>query len=850
LCYSLQKAFAVLCFLFVADFLVAQNITIGNEIIIRTLKFDGKVWRTSDLVNKKNKDSIHVTSEEFHILPMNGNKGLTISDFTVTGKPVVTNKADTQMVVINYKPLKTALTNPACPQQVSICYYAVKNQPFLRKKMQLHYDKPATVDRLEVERFVATEKQSGGGRGEPVFIGNSWYVGLEYPAGYSRHTDGNTPMNYSRTYDATGNYSYIDLESRDVDHNAVKGMIRLMHFPGYTVKAGNGYEINSKSSVIGCNENGQSIKSAFMQYLTGIWKPSRPFLNYNNWFDQSAKDLSGDNFVNAFLRYKTVLDQYGIKLDGMIPDDGWQEKNSIWQPLGKYFPKGDTDLVLLSNKLKQAGTRLGLWMSLNSYNNNIKWGKDHGYEQATPNLYFRKYNSYYSLSGTNYKAAILKRVPELAKKADLIYYKHDFNDFSDIAEGNNHPPTDRHGHEANVDAAIEILTATRKAQPEILQNLTNWVWMSPWWLQYADYLWMLAGDDGENGNTPELSLKAMSTTDRDTYLWRLFGNQNDRPLVPVSRLMTHGVLQRGGDDMTISLEEWMDYVLMFYGRGTLLQEWYITLNAMNDERWKALASIHNWSTEHRSILNNMFFVGQRPDEGNVYGYIGWDGDKGVLVTRNPSAHTQKLKVPFDERTGFAGTRKTAFVANVVYPYREQYPVNFESGSDIEIEVPGYSTLAFELQSGRVDAKQNVEQSEIVFSTTKSNGNKVVTQLSVPGDAQGRCELLLIGYPQLPVITIDDKVIQPKQQSKAKLNNFAGYAKSGMCSTKASDWNMAMYDLMPYRGKQITIQYVAHGKFESHFLVERKVNERSGEPASLNEILPIKNNVRRQTIQLY
>ena len=829
----------------------SQQLTIKNDKIQRTLSFDGKVWRTIKFSNSKGDRVLDVTSDEFDILPMNDNKSISIADFVAVNKPKMYSLGDTNFLSIQYKSIPSSSSNEVIPQSLTIKYFAVKGQPFISKTISLTYNKATTVDRLEVERFIVGKKATGGGRGEPVFIDNSWFVGLEYPASYSRHTNGNTPTSYGRYYDKVGNYSYIDLEGRDVEPNAVQGMVRLMHFPGYTAQNSAGsFGIVSKKSITGFADTSQTVEQAFMKYLSTIWKAPRSFLHYNNWFDAQAKDLKGDGFINVYRTYKAAIQPYGIKLDAMVPDNGWQDKDGIWEPSPKHFPNGDADVEILSKRLQSEGTHLGLWLSLNSYANNIDWGIKNGYAEAKRNDYFKQYGRYYSLSATKYKEAMLKRLPYLAKKADIVYLKHDFNELCDLGEGNNHPPTDRHGHEANVNAAIEILLATKKAQPAVVQNMTNWIWFSPFWLQYADYLWMLAGDDGTNGNTPEISTKAMASTDRDTYIWRMWGNVTDRPLVPISRLMTHGIIKTGSGKMENSddtLQDWLEYVLMHYGRGTLLKEWYISPAAMSPDKWKALCTVHNWAKQHEKELTNTMFVGGRPDEGNAYGYIGWSGNKGVLVARNTGAVTQTLIIPFNEATNFFGLKGSNYHAKVVFPYVNEYPSTFISGKDIEIILPGYATMAFELSEGKA-APLSSDLTKINF-TTKKNEVAVNTSLDVPADAKGRCELLLIGYPDLPEITVDGKPASIKRTSKAEINHFAEYAKEGMPSNKAKNWNMVTINLLPFAGKTIQIQYNRSEGFESHLLVERKVTA-AGFKQTNNTLWAITNDTRRETIKLF
>jgi hypothetical protein len=845
------KKYIIAALLCITSGIHAQQIVLENDLVQRTLSFDGKVWRTNKFVNKKDNYSLVLKSDEFAILPMGEEKLYSISDFTVIDQPLKGTTGDTSYIIINYKPRPETRVSEALPQLISIKYYIVKGEAFIRKNISLVYDKPATVDRLEVERFIVIKEATGGGRGEPVFVNKQWYFGLEYPAGYSRHTDGNTPKAFGRSYDSVGNYSFISLEGRDVEPHPAKGMIRLMHFPGYAIAtAENKFQLTSKISIAGSSINSQSIEVAFMNYLSTVWKSSRSFLHYNNWFEPKAKDLSGDGLIDIFRSFKKAISPYGIKMDAMVVDDGWQDRKSIWEPSPKYFPNGYKDVKLLSQKLKNEGVGFGLWLSLNGYTNNIDWGVERGYKEAQRNKYFSRYGRNYSLSATQYKNEVLKKIPFIAKETGAIYYKHDFNVLSDSGEGNNHPATDRHGHEASMDAAIEILLATKKLNPDIYQNLTNWVWFSPWWLNYADYIWMLAGDDGTNGNWPEISTRAMSSTDRDTYIWRMWGNPNDRPLVPISRLMTHGIIKTSNGRMESkedNLQDWLDYVLMHYGRGTLLKEWYISPEVLNPEHWKALCTVHNWATAHEAALNNTVFIGGRPDEGNAYGYIGWDGDKAVLVARNTQANPQKIIIPFNPSTGFNQSLNKSYFAKVVYPYQDIYPTTFISGKTIEIILPGYATMAFELQKG-VASKSKLQPKKIQFTTNK-NGDHPYTSVVIPTNLKGRYDLLVIGYPSVPKIIINGDSATSYRKSKAAINKFANYAKAGMPSDKAKAWNMIAIDLSKYAGKTIKIEYGNAQGFECYLLAEQTVNAPLAIESN-NLLWPITNNTRRQTIRLY
>lgn len=302
----------------------AQELIIGNDKVRRELSYDGQVWRTTRFTDVSGKITLTTRSDEFHILPMQAEKGFTISDFVAEGQPVRSRSTDTSFVRISYRPKPAIAGKAAIPERLLVTYFAIAGEPQIRKVLELEYARPATVDRLEVERFITAAPATGGGRGEPVFIGDKWFTGLEYPGGYSRHTNGNIPADYARHYEKVGNYSFIDLEGRDNEPAGRAGLVRLMHFPGYTATADSvRFNIKSKIAVCGFAQPGASVHHAFMQYLATVWKAPRSFLHYNNWFEPRAKDLSGQALVDIYKEFRAATAPYGVKLDAMVVDNGW-----------------------------------------------------------------------------------------------------------------------------------------------------------------------------------------------------------------------------------------------------------------------------------------------------------------------------------------------------------------------------------------------------------------------------------------------------------------------------------------------------------------------------------------------
>jgi hypothetical protein len=803
----------------------------------RELTFDGKVWRTTRFIFGTR--SVETRSDEFHIRMMD-DREWTVSDFVADEKWTGTSDGETSSITIRYR--WPDAVPPGAPDAVLVRYWSTLEDGFVRKSVVLEFSGESTVDRLEVERLSCEGTATRGGRGEPVFLDDRWFFGLEYPAGHSRHTDGNTPLPDKHHFEMVGNYSFVDLDGSDRDAKARPGLIRLFHFPGYAVKSGERWQITSKTAVAGGGAD-LPIEQQFTRYLKRIQKPDRSFTHYNNWFDPAGKSLKGDNFVNVYREFKSAISPYGVKIDAMVPDDGWQNRQSVYEPTPRDFPGGFQDLVKLSDELRKEGTTLGLWLALDGTNCDVKWGQTQGFAKASANKYFSQYFGHYSLSSEAYRTRMESQLKRLAGKAKVSYFKHDFNHLSDVGEGNGHPPTDRHGHEANVDAMIGMLHAAKEVNPQVYQNLTNWVWFSPWWLMHGDALWMLAGDDGANGNWPELSVRSMASTDRDTFLWRMWGNPADRPLVPISRLMTHGVIlnaRRQLEGPEDGVREWADHVMMYYGRGIQMKEWYITPKVSTPDHWKALCTIHRWAEKNSKALAKTVYVGGRPDEGNVYGYMGWDDGHGVLVTRNPSAETKILEISFPPASG----PRLEYHSRVVFPYHDDSSPTYWTGRPIRIEVPGYQTLTLEFDLGR--ARTGKSLSGVPVKTSGKEASFIV-----PEDTLGRAELLVIGYPTMPEVRINGSVIKPKITSKARLNPFPGYARAGMPSTKARAWEMASFDLKSHLGKEVKVEVLAGSDgdttAESWLLLDRKADDAELEGKDMPWAIDA--GLRRQTLQV-
>ncbi len=810
----MPRFFFALLLLCLGAIVQAETYELRNGDLIRRFELKDGRFRTLGWTDKATGRTLDVDSDEFAIRLSDGTV-LTADDYEAkvvvykTRGEAMRSSGSRTLPDIEYVLRSGRTTNPLAPTKVFQVFYPAlkphttptfwsKDTSTILKQLEIKWA-PGQVDGkagIEAERFRTKAKASRGGRGEPVVIDDAWILLPHEPTTLTRHTDGNQPAAYAHRFEKVGNHSFVDYNQADVEPKPQEGLVRCLCFPVVS-----GHTSFSAPIAVFAVPAGSSPEQAVIDYSRPAAK-TRSYTHYNNWFDPAGKNLKGDNLPAIHRQFVEALKGSGIKVDGMVPDNGWQDRKSVWQPAQGAFPAGMQDLNKLSETLLSQGSSLGLWMAADGTTNDINWGVSQGYVKAQPNSYFKQYFAHYSLADEKYQRATMQQLATLSNETKVSYLKFDFNHFSNVV------PTDRHGH------AGEFTGFTFATQPArakgVFINATNWTWHSPAWLNYADSVWLLAGDDGFNGNWPELSGRAQATTDRDVYFWRMWGDPADRPWFPISNIMTHGIIRNARGQMSFPTDlprDWSDHVLMHYGRGTLLREWYLSPASVTPDEWKALIAVHQWTEARKADMINTCYVGGRPDDGHAYGYMGWsrDGQTGTLVARNPAAGTATLSVRLDATTFFSGKPGQAWHARMVYPYRMELPTTYRGGETAEISIPGYETVALEFSPGEARGpvfRLAADSSHKVSGT----GAQQKVAVKIADFISDRRELLVIGRPTLPNLLINGQLVKPTRQRTGAINQYPGYARHGMLSAEAKPWQMAGYDLNSY-GANFEIQIV-------------------------------------------
>ncbi len=633
--------------------ILPDRVVLRSDQIERTISLASGIARTTQIVHVPTKTTLDLADEGPHIRLISskeipGSK-LRISGEVTTDPPAKGDKArraaQGPRVVAT---IPVACTIPASIE-ARVHVEVTDGLHVTRKWCDVRAGEP--VDAIQVEQLAGTFKPHLGGHGQPLYINGQWFAGLEYPAGY---------------------------------HSGSKDHVRLYHFPGKK-------RFTSKRAVWGANAYGR-LDDSFEAYLSRIRKKPRGLLQYNSWYDLRGPELAVDTLLSRYAEFrKALLEPYGLRLDAVVPDDGWQNPQSVWDVNRKVLPHGYKPLA---EALAKTGSRVGLWLPLNGAGLDTAWGAKQGYEKSDQ-------GAYYCLAGPKVHQAIRQATEARIRDANLAYYKHDLNWLRCSAKGHGHLPSARHGFEANVDALIDLLAFERKTQPEIFLNLASGMWLSPWWLMHADTVWMGGDEFGYDKHHPQLTPREWAMSYRDQNLHaRLRG---ERAAFPVSAMMMHGIIhgrhnRLGGPDETLG--DWSDYVVMHLARGVMLKELYLTPSLLNAQGWDVLGRATCWARRHAPTMVHTRMVGGEPRQGQLYGYVHWAADKGILALRNPGPAEQIFKLTTGERPGWLAPlpaeASTGWDVRTVYPYHKLLNERLASSSGIELRVPGASVFVWEI----------------------------------------------------------------------------------------------------------------------------------------------------------
>ncbi len=655
------------------------NVTAASEIDLFTEKFDSNIYHPAATISGS---QLELNGE-----PTIENTTTTINGVEKTGK----------LVTFTFNPVSFGQGEIHVKQKV-VMY---NGDHFMRKFLEIDAtDKTARFEYIDGEHLVLSSNDrqwtiptnKGGvvqmdvakaNLGQPIYI-NGMFLGSEFPA-----TDTQIENNLGRIRYFTGK-NFTDFQ-RD----------------GQLTTDG---KYISWQTVLGASKNdgsnNQVIQSDFYKYIYSIATPSDFRIQYNSWFD-NMMFIDDNNILESFSAVDKNLSKTGVRpLDSYVVDDGWNiyrkrageltrrddiRRNGevdvntagFWQFNSK-FPN---QLTPSSELVQNFGSKFGVWIGpRGGYNyqydlaqiiSNAGNGSIAGRSiDVADSRYVRKFEEMVIDWMRNYKVNYWK----WDGFADLAQYSA-FQSGENVvgySETNHHMYGGKNGfyHSTDLWEKWIVLMKNTRAEAKRLGihdlwiSLTCYVNPSPWYLQWANSVWIqCVADRGERTNsnsTLNNKMDSMMTYRDGTYYDFVVNHQFQFPLANIyNHDPIYGKEGTGISANSMNGDQFRNYMFMQGTRGTAFWELYYSDSILNEEKYLINADFLEWAEANFPKLRNGKMIGGTPSStagltggvtggaGNqeAYGFSGFDNEGGIISLRNPAPVDKTLEFTLNDAIG-------------------------------------------------------------------------------------------------------------------------------------------------------------------------------------------------------
>ncbi len=639
-----------------------KRFTLENEFLARTFCVEQNVLQTQKITNKKIQKSWEIQhGAEFCLrisegteFPESNDVLLTTDDFTCIAQKTY------ELPNHSGNGIAFSLQNTKLGLNVTVFYELCANSFYMRKRLEIQNTgaKGRTLEYVTVDSIPAADAfqpyeckqitaQAGAqwkpGLGQPLYTTQSaTFWGVEFPA-----------ANNEVTKDEDGNKTLC-----------------CAYLWGKNIESGSTYV--SHSSVFGVGDDADFVSAAFFDYIneTRI-RPVRLQVQYNSWFDYGG-GVSRETFAKSVqtIHHELVEKRACPPLQAYVIDSGWERRFDVLESAWPVNSKFDSDFASTLKSVSEAQSTLGLWLSpgcLFGAGPMVKEYREAGYEALSLSM---------SMCGPKYMDALQKRMLELTRqgvtffKLDGVFGHLNTRDFELNGRGcPSMPQLETEGFSANdrrlndskydelktyylvagTERLIPIFQEMHRINPNVYIVISNGAWLSPWWLQHIDTVWMINAGDAAGG-----SARTEELVYRDGVYYNIYSSEKTQ--FPMVSLFNHEPKKTSTGE---SKEEFRKYLFMHLSRGSAFLELYIKPRVLSEPDWDVLAEGIQWAHSMYPAFERTRMHGGDPKKHETYGYSGWDGTKkGYLSVHHPGPEKTRYSVTLDRRLGMLpGTTK-------------------------------------------------------------------------------------------------------------------------------------------------------------------------------------------------
>ncbi|WP_291648285.1 discoidin domain-containing protein [Clostridium sp.] len=502
------------------------------------------------------------------------------------------------------------------------------------------------------------------------------------------------------------------------------------------------------------------IQADFFEYISSIATPSEFRIQYNSWFDNMMR-IDDKNILESFIEVDRELNKVEVRpIESYVVDDGWNNYNNtsvvdavrsgtslnetgFWE-FNTKFPEGLTPSSELVNKF---GSDFGVWVGpRGGYNfygaladilaKSGKGSKAGGSIDVADREYIKHFGdmsvNWQSDYGVNYW------------KWDGFADRAQFNSFQ-AADGvpgyANRHMTGGYQHMYHVtdmwEAWIDLFERVRENSENINKlwiSLTCYVNPSPWYLQWANSVWLQCTADQADAGSSSSKMDRQITY-RDAAYYDFIKNHEFQ--FPLANIYNHdpvyGKEGTGMNKNTATDEQFKNYLYMLATRGTAFWELYYSDSIMTDGKYEVTGEFLQWAEESYHMLKNAKMFGEHPNTGTTlggngrgenypYGFSGFDGTDGIISLRNPATTAKEITFTFDRTMGVAENAG-------VLKYHLEHSYNLTEGTDAIGTLEYGKTYTITLQPDEVRILRVSKDGDTTapkFTRAYTDGDKTIT----------------------------------------------------------------------------------------------------------------------------
>lgn len=492
---------------------------------------------------------------------------------------------------------------------------------------------------VELERYVATGV-TGGGQGQPLFLGDDAFAAVEHPSGENLIADGN---------------------------------VLLAHHPGRRLAPG--AKFRSHVALFSVAPAGDA-RAHFLDYIEAHSRPRPPFLGVytpfginNQW---GACPTLDDEQTLDVLEHLATLQRRGVKLDYFTLDTGWVDATSDltrFKPTA--YPHGPDAII---RRVRSLRLRFGLWFAT-SWGLQSCWDHPAAFADGVPptQLYREGYplgadGLTFCMAEERYRAILRKAVLHHVKRNGVRFLKFDGGSYQCDSTDHGHLPG-KYATESMHEWLIDLANRARAIAPDVF---IMWYWglRSPFWALHGDAIFEsgLFMEGSGTSNIPTLYYRDSVTLAQDQ-------NAHHARTIPPRLKDSLGVWlsdTRWGNFM--AAERWRESLVMDLGRGSrLFPNLWGNLRHLDDGDVDFLAWITRFAREHSALFTRRHLVGGDPFRNEPYGYAYGRGAHGLVFLHNANFVTQYVTFDLGPKLGLDGVAGTPVRVVAHFPERQVVP---------------------------------------------------------------------------------------------------------------------------------------------------------------------------------